>query len=460
MPEPINPTPEPQPGNSVQQNISARPRYASAAILVGVFVGILIGVAGYHYLQGNLQKITHVLITASYIAFGALVLSLLAMFAFREYLTRSIFGSNAHTAGTVIQDAQKATDHLTDRVTGHLLRDAPEDIRQGVRSILPRLLNLFFWGRIRNWWWQWIIGIFVSIGGLTGTVLLMNQNALIQRQMSLDEANRRSALVVLMSNIMDKVDREIEKQQDLLPKGERDSARFQLSQSLIGQIAALSHSFKPYRYMSGDTLIPEPLSPERGLLLITLTLLPLDTPTLIKIYRSATFQQADLQDAILSRAFLREADLRGANLDGAILVEADLTGANLSFADLDLADLRGANLIRAKLTEAKMRQAILVQANLRWAYLRGANLREVHLEETNLRGAYLRWANLRWANLRGANLVETNLREANLIGADLREADLSNTFSLYQCKGIPENILTKLKQEKPELFEDFHDLDL
>lgn len=210
----------------------SRPWLSLINILIGLFVGILLGILGTFYLKGWLPKITDILLTASYIAFGVLVVSLIAVFGFRDYIARSIFGSAASRVGTALQDAQKAGDYLTDRVADQLLKDAPEDVRQGARSLLPRLTNLLLWARLRNWWWQWLFGIFVAIGGLAGTVLLMNQNdllnsqnALIQRQMSLEEANRRSALVVLMSNIMDKVDREIERQQDALPEGVRDTAR-------------------------------------------------------------------------------------------------------------------------------------------------------------------------------------------------------------------------------------------
>lgn len=498
MSEPTTPKPEPaaQP--------STRARFTIVNILIGIFIGILTGVAGYHYMQGNLEKITQVLLTASYVAFAALIVSLVAMLAFRQYLTRSILGPGADKVGTVIQDAQKAADHLTDRVAAHLLRDAPEDIQQGARSILPRLLNIFFWGRLRNWWWQWIIGIFVSIGGLTGTMLLMNQNILIQRQISLEEASRRSALVVLMSNIMDKADREIEKQQDLLPVAKRDSARFQLSQSLIGQIAALSHSFKPYRYMNGDTLITEPLSPERGQLLITLTLLPLDTMTIQKIYQSATFEGADLQSAVLSGVYLSGANLYRANLERAnlykthlrktVLNEATLKTANFYRANLEDASLKRAllnnaflkeaNLIRANMSEANLTKAILVKANMRDGILHrinlsGANLEGAFLNNAFLKEASLTQANLSAADLSGASLNKADLREAVLniailIRADLKEANLKGAFwvganltstmgltfqvlkqcsSLYQAKGVPQDILTRLKQENPELFE-------
>lgn len=73
-----------------------------------------------------------------------------------------------------------------------------------------------------------------------------------------------------------------------------DSTKFKLSLSLIGQIAALSQAFKPYRFLDRDTLIGRPLSPERGQLLVTICGLPLDTVTLERIFDRSTFKEADL----------------------------------------------------------------------------------------------------------------------------------------------------------------------
>jgi hypothetical protein len=266
--------------------------------------------------------------------------------------------------------------------------------------------------------------------------LLNNQNTLIKHQMSLEEAGRRSALVVLMSNIMDKVDREIEEQKRANP---RDSL-FSLSQSLIGQIAALSHSFKPYRYLvEGDTLILEPLSPERGQLLITLSMLPLDTLTLFQIYDASTFSNSDLKEAVLIGAVLVGANLVGANLVGANLTWADLRGADLRGADLSHADLRGANLSDADLT----------LADLILAYLSGANFQRASLKGADLIGAYL---------------IETNLKDADLAFSDLRGADLKDVSlslgqaedveSLEGCQNLHDSIKTSLLKTRSHLFED------
>ena len=308
-------TPQPQPSPFVRTGFSFK------NILMGVFIGVLIGIAGLLFYQGHLPQITKALYTATWVLFGVVIFTFLIFWGLREYLTRFVLGSKTASARDVLEDAQRVSDVLTERIADKVLADLPIEERGRIKHLLPRLANWFIWGRLRNWWWQWILGIFVALGGLTGTMLLMNQNellnnqnALIQRQMSLEEANRRSALIVLMSNIIDKADKEIEGQQKGLSKSAHEKKRYTLSQSLIGQIAALSHSFKPYRYMEGDTLISWPLSPERGQLLITITSLPLDTTTFISIYGTATFQKADLKKAILFDRYLSGADLSGADL--------------------------------------------------------------------------------------------------------------------------------------------------
>lgn len=312
----------------------------------------------------------------------------------------------------------------------------------------------------------------MSLGGLTGTLLLVNQNQLIKHQMFLEEASRRGALVMLMSNIFDKVDREIERQRDTM-KVVTDSTKFKLSQSLIGQIAALSQAFKPYRFMDGGELIKNPLSPERGQLLITITRLPLDTGTFRSIYQRSTFESADLNEAELS-----EADLRSAKLKDSRLINAHLDWSNLGDANLWNADLREANLSNASLSNASLSNANLTRAYLREADLKGAHFREANLSRANLSGSDLRGASMWMANLSRAYLWSTdlskaelwraNLRKAKLDGAkldgaDLWEADLSKVSGLYtaqvaraqilyKCK-LPKNInVTKLKKEKPELF--------
>ena len=140
--------------------------------------------------------------------------------------------------------------------------------------------------------------------GLQNT-LLDSQNYRLGLQNNLIEADRRGALVVLMSNIMDQLDREI-REQKLEDQAKYDSIGYKLSDPLIGRIAALSQGFLPYRYLEGDTLTEREVSPERGQLLLSLVNSNLDSVTNDKIYQAAKFEYSYLQGA----------DLFGANLFG------------------------------------------------------------------------------------------------------------------------------------------------
>jgi hypothetical protein len=262
--------------------------------------------------------------------------------------------------------------------------------------------------------------------------LLESQNEMIQRQMSLEEANRRSALVMLMSNIMDKVDREIEAQQKGLSKKAREATLYGLSPSLIGQIAALSHAFKPYKYMEGEALIAKALSPERGQLLTTLTALPLDTVTMDRIYRSATFQSADLKLAKLKGAYLSGADLREANLQGADLTDAKLVATLASDAVFRGVDARYANL---------------QFATLRKADFTGANLRQTDLSSANADGVILSAVELKRAVLKNINLAHAVLGKTVV-----SEEQASTVSSLYQCQGLNDTLRRTLEQKHPHLF--------
>jgi uncharacterized protein YjbI with pentapeptide repeats len=445
------PIPDSQPASEPKPETATPPTNGSPLairnLFPGMIIGILVGIAGFLAYQKHLPQITQTFYVVTLTSFGVLILTFILLYAFKKQISTLIFGSQAANAGEIIDDAQKVSDALTDRFAEQLLRDVPDPIRQRVKFILPRLANWFVWSRFRNWWWQWILGIFVSLGGITGTILLMNQNkllesqnGLIKQQMLLDEAGRRSALVVLMSNIMDKVDDEIKEQRDILlkkgiSKSDVNTMKFSLSQSLIGQIAALSHSFKPYRFLDADTLIGKPLSPERGQLLITLTLLPLDTSTLKKIYSSATFERADLQNAVLVGAYLSGAYLYDAYLSHAILIRA-----NLSEAYLHEADLSWANLSRANLSKAMLREADLTFTNLY----------EANLSEANLWYANFHAVNLREANLSGADLYEADLWES---GLTLKQAMLVKT--LFECKNLHDSLKLPLQKSHPQLFQEF-----
>ena len=272
------------------------------------------------------------------------------------------------------------------------------------------------------------IGIFafliaiVPIGILIiQTILLDRQNDRLSIQNGLIEADRRSSLVFLMSNVMDKVDDEIRHQRPVSfsqRRDEKDSTKYFLSEPLIGRIVALSRAFKPYKVMQGDKLSEKLQSLERGQLFISLMKSNLDS-----ISQNTIVDEGDFSYAIIGRI----------NLRGSKLMYAELKGA-----DLKTAYLRETNLYMANLIEADLRKAYLVEANLRKANLLKANMKGTDLRETDFKDAYLIDADMRFTRLEGAK--------------NLTYEQLLSVKNLSGCLGVDPEVRVKLKKEKPCLF--------
>jgi len=264
--------------------------------------------------------------------------------------------------------------------------------------------------------------------------LVKQQNKRIVQQTELIEAGRRSSLVFLMGNIMDKVDEEL--------KQPANKAR-DLSNELIGRISALSQSLKPYRYLKNDRLIKKPLSPERGQLLLALVNSRLDTANAYhKLYTETKFSRADLNEAVMARSFMSLAKLTKADLSEANLNEANLKGATLKEADLKEVEAVSANFQECDLVEATMTWGEFSGANFSRATLTKADLRSAELDNCSFFGAYLK----------KADLSEADLSEADLRGAYLNGANLSNT-QLSDAKVSSAKWLNKLEKWKVKGFE-------
>lgn len=272
----------------------------------------------------------------------------------------------------------------------------------------------------------WIlVAAFIVAGGLLSSFLihrqstffkaqLQQQNTKIQEQSELIESVRKGNLIFLMSNILDNVEEELKNNSTL-------------SDAVIARIAALSFSFKPYKYLEGDSLSAKEWSPERGQLLMALILMKMDSGSFSRIKQSTPFAGADLRGANL-----KNADLSGANLNAVNLKETDL-----SDADLSRAGLKDANLWAANLNNANLSGADLKRSDLRYAELNGADLTFTNMDGAQLSGAQLmkadaREASIQYANLDGALLNEANLRGVHLLGTamskvNLTSADLTST---------------------------------
>lgn len=214
-------------------------------------------------------------------------------------------------------------------------------------------------------------------------VLIGKQNTRLDQQTYLQEAERRSSLVFLFSNIMDAIDKELK--EDIGEKGKRD-----LSPQLVGRIVALSTRLKPYRYLDGDSLIKEPLSPERGQLLISLIQSQLDTNlTLPIIFKNGDFSFSDIKNGNFKDAYLKNINLQYSNLYNATFQNANISKANLAncysgHTSFALADLRQSNLNDNNLNSANFSKANLIRTKLVNASLKSAYMKNVICERTEV----------------------------------------------------------------------------
>ena len=150
-------------------------------------------------------------------------------------------------------------------------------------------------------------------------MLMDSQNERLKLQNNLIEADRRSSLVFLMSNILDKVDSEISIQKNDDPN---DYGYF-LSDPLMGRIIALSRAFKPYRILGEDTLSSELYSPERGQLFIALMECNLDTSI-----QQILVTKGDFSFAPVGKIEMDKANFSNANFQKSIFSGSKFFGAD------------------------------------------------------------------------------------------------------------------------------------
>lgn len=434
-------------------------------IALGILIGVLVSLKGAEFLPTVLPSLM-----AIFIAFFFLIILLVvALPQIFNYLAKRYTGKNVDVE-EAIEDIQAKTNHIADAIAVNVFAKADPETQNNIRKDIPTILHYLIFSRLRNTGLRLLMTVFIAIGGLMGTILLFNQNGLLQsqnellqnqnekidNQILLDEASRRSSLNFLMANVLDKIDEE-------LKDAEREGKPRRLSPQLIGRIASLSQSFQPYRFMEDGKMIERPLSPERGNLLLALVNSSLDSLTLDTIFQKTVFREANLRDAILSgatlsRATLSNVDLSGANLRDAKLIKAYLGGTDFGGADLSGADLRGADLFRADLFRADLFRTNLFRADLSETYLSkaifsGADLRGAIFSEANLRGAALIGADLRGAYFIRANLSGADLRNANLMEVKgLTFGQLQKVHSLLECRNLDPELEKQLKAEKPCLF--------
>ena len=166
--------------------------------------------------------------------------------------------------------------------------------------------------------------------------LIEKQNVRLVQQTHLQEAERRSSLIFLLSNVLDKLDSEL--------KEETNTDRI-LSKELIGQISSLSIAFKPYRYLDGDTLTSKLLSPERGQLLLTLVNSDLNRGTLHTIYDQGNFQYSDLSKTTIHNPHFQAIDLSFSSFENTKLINTTFYETTMIESNFNNAKARGKTTI-------------------------------------------------------------------------------------------------------------------
>lgn len=185
--------------------------------------------------------------------------------------------------------------------------------------------------------------------------LLDFQNSRISQQTNLQEAERRSAIVYLFSNVLDKIDEEL-KQRQLA--GENRT----LSTELIARIASLTQALKPYKYLNNDTIISRAVSPEKGQLLSALINFNLESVTYDSIFSKSNFRSLELENAFLKGANFRNLDLsnsifyncnlsnshfKNTKLINVMLNRSDISNATFENCDLRLSEIKGVNAFKS-----------------------------------------------------------------------------------------------------------------
>ncbi len=268
----------------------------------------------------------------------------------------------------------------------------------------------------------WIaVSIFIIMGGLIASYMIRKQNQLLEAQ-SLAQDQRISELaeileslrngnqVPLMSSVLDAVEREVE------------THAGHLTAATISRVVELSKSFKPYRRYEGDSLSSKELSPERGQLLISLVLIPMDSASFNRIKRQAVFAYADLQNVELS-----EVDLSDINLSKANLRRGNFSGSSFRNATMDKVDFWGANLDRTDFTGADLRRITMNWAEVNNANFNNANIDGSSLMDAKFRNTDFSHTSVQWTNAVNSVFNGATMRYTDFTRSDLRRANFSGT---------------------------------
>jgi len=346
-------------------------------IVIAFFLGAIIAGTLVYLALPILAEYVNELLIVFVALIGLLAILALIFTTYKEFFFKLFFGISKAD----LDDVQESSRSMFQNAVKKDWLAASEDF-----NLVSKKGGAWYaWLSYRRWVVTVFYTLFLAFAGLLGSVLLYNQNQLLEiqntklerqnekidAQIELEESSRRGNLIVMMSNVMDEISKELQQN-----KEKRDSSR-KISKQLISRISALSYAFRPYRFWQDSSLIESPLSPERGQLLLALVNSNLNPSTYSDIYRKATFKQAALDGATLPETNLITAPLESANLFKAVLINADLSYATLINADFRKSYLQNTSLYKANLKNADLREAELENTEFYKATLDGVKVKEL-----------------------------------------------------------------------------------
>lgn len=237
--------------------------------------------------------------------------------------------------GKLKEGQSDITENIETLVNG-VLSSNKAQVTQGTQSIIQRVSRYLVLRETRSIYFIVFQTLFVLLGGILGSVFIKNQNELIEKQNGLiekeivridqqtylQEADRRSTLVFLFSNIMDLLDKELK--EDYLG----DSIR-NISPQLAARIISLSQRLQPYRFLENGQLTEKDYSPERGQLFINLLKSNLAQETLDEILKEANFTYASFSGVTFSDVEINDVNLNNSRF-------TNVTLKNVSFYEGEL----------------------------------------------------------------------------------------------------------------------------
>lgn len=228
-----------------------------------------------------------------------------------------------------------------------------------------------------------------------------------------------------------------------------------LSRRLNGRVVALSRSLRPYRYLSDNGMLTNPISPERGQLLISLVASGVD---LNDITVQGNFTNADLRFADFSFSFLRSINLAGSDLRNCIIEEADFRdtdifsssvptfSGNMYLPILEKATAKPSDISNSKLMNSRIINSHFQHVNLTNSDLSGSDLSNTSFYKGSLIEAKLTDCIMYGCNLSSANLTNANLQNSVLPVAEFFDSTDLDGVNLEGALAPNQDWLEKVKK--------------